>query len=222
MKYSMIIILSIGLLVGACDERKTNLSPQERLGTLRISFDDSYSFNDSTGNLAPAINYDVVNSTGMSDRGTFDVPAGSHLGDIHQLVLDQVEKGPLVVRYMVSRPFIIMGRKDDTSAARFSDSTSVYLLGNSSADVGPIDIWAYRLDQLVLHFNPTLDSVQADSIIGNLGAEKLSQRRSVFDNGLMYLISTQGLGLESDLRPVYAQIPGVESVNFSIIGHSFF
>ncbi len=222
MRYGILIVISLGVILMACDQRKTTLSPQERLGTLRVSFDDSYSFNDSTAGLSPAVNYDVVNDNGMSDRGVFNIPAGSHLGDLHQLVLSQVEKGPLVVRYMVSRPFIIMGRKDDTSDARFSDSASVYLLGNGSADVGPIDIWAYRLDQLVIHFNPAIDSVQADSIIGNLGAETLSRRISVFDNGLIYLISTQGLGLESDLRPMIAEIPGVESANFSIIGHSFF
>jgi hypothetical protein len=216
-----LLLLSFIFLIFACDERKTTLSPQELYGTIRIGFDDSFHLSDSTVDLEAAIDYDVDTPNGLFSRGSYEIPAGSMVGDIHQLTLDRVAAGSSMVHYAVSRPFILLGRKDDISRARFSDSMAVFLLPNGSIDLGPVDIWAFRLNHLIVHFDPNITMQRADSIIDSLGAGILERRRSIFDNGLIYQISTQDISQESDVKPMIEAIPGVTRVYFDIIGHAY-
>jgi hypothetical protein len=216
-----LMLLSFILLLSACDERKTTLSPQELYGTIRISFDDSFHLSDSTVDLAAAIDYNVASQNGLFNRGTYEIPASSMVGDIHRLTLDRVAAGSLMVHYTVTRPFILLGRKDDISRARFSDSVAVFLLPNGSIDVGTVDIWAFRLNRLIVHFDPDITMERADAIIDSLGAGILGIRRSIFDNGLIYQISTQSIGPESDIKPMVEAIQGVTRVYFDVIGHAY-
>jgi hypothetical protein len=223
MKSGYLILPFIILLLLSCgDNRSTNLPSTELYGSLSLNATDSFHLIDSTAFLAANVGYQITSNNGFQEQGAIEIPVDSRVGDTNKVVLDRVAAGALTIRYSVSRPFLIIGRKDDTSRARFSDSTSVDLLANGAIDLPPIDIWAYRLNQLVLYFDQNITAPQADSIIANLGARKLSQRRSYFDGALIYDISTQGLGAESNLKPIYETIPGIRSVYFSIIGHSYF
>jgi hypothetical protein len=222
MRISHLALPLFVLVLLACGNKGTSPPAQELYGSLNLSFVDSFHLNDSTTALASNVAYQITNDHGLLDRGTLEITPQSQVGDTDQIVLNRVAAGLLNIRYTVSRPFIIIGRKDDTSKARFSDTTSVDLLANGEINVTPVDIWAYRLDQLILYFDQNIEIPQAESIIASLGATVLSQRISAFDGSLIYGISTQGLGNESDLKQTYERIPGIRSVFFSIIGHSYF
>jgi hypothetical protein len=213
----------IFLVLMACgDERSTNIPSTELFGRLSLSAVDSFHLNDSTRTLTSNVGYLISSNNGFQKQGAIEIPSDSRVGDTNLVVLNRIAAGQITIRYSVSRPFIIIGRKDDTSKARFTDSTSANLLANGEIDIPPVDIWAYRLNQLVLYFDQNITIPQAESIIANTGATILSQGRSNFNGALIFGISTHGIGVESNLKPVYEAIPGIRSVYFSIIGHSYF
>jgi hypothetical protein len=222
MKKMAYLLISLLLLLSACDERKTSLSSQELYGTVRIDFNDSFHLGDSTSNLFAGVEYNVATSNGLFSHGIYEIPQESQVGDIHQLILNRVAAGSLLVDYSVSRPFILLGRKDDISRARFSDSTSVFLLPNGAEELGPVDIWAFRLNRLIIHFDPDISAAAADSIAANLGVLILNRKSSFFDGGLIYFVDTRNVGPEVEVKRIAENFRGVNSVVFDVIGHTYF
>jgi hypothetical protein len=220
------ILVSLGvaiLLASSCaDERPTRGPAELREGILKLYIVDSFHINDSTASFAAQVEYGYNHPSGFFSSGTFEIGALSSVGMVHELLFERTPAGEYAVHFAVSRPYVIIGRKDDTSDARFAETVTAFVPANYFGEAAEIDIWAYRLNRLVVYFDPNLTLIEADNIINESGAEILRRSRSLFDNALFYRISTEGAGTEIEVKDELGSAPGVRSVLFDIFGHSYF
>jgi hypothetical protein len=220
-KYILAFIL-VGFVAVSCDKRPTNTSPEESRGDLHLHFSDSFHISDSTYIPQANVDYHISHPGGYFENGIFAFPESSALGDTFTAILSSIPAGQYSVVIDVTRPFIILGRKDNTSDARFSDSLFVAVPANYFSDAPQIDIWAYRLNRLVVYFGQDITIPQADSIVSSLGGVVLTRAHSLFNNTLFYKIATDEIANEDQVKPIFEAQPGVNSVFFDNIGHSYF
>ena len=211
----------VGLLLACSSERESTSSSQFN-GIVKLYFTDSFHLNDSTANLASSIRYELRQEAGFINSGSFEIPVGSSMGTIHELNIDPMPAGDCEIDFAVERPFIILDRKDNTGDARFRESQLIEIPANYFVQANPVDIWAYRLNVLVVYFDQNISEIEADNIIDSVGAEALTRSRSMFDNAWFYRISTEAIGLESEIKDQVEGLPGVRAVYFDIFGHSYF
>jgi hypothetical protein len=217
------LVTALAAMLASCaDERPTGTPAELRQGELRLYFVDSFHINDSTTNLVGNVRYGLNHQYGFFNNGIFEIGSTSQVGQIHQLSLAEMPSGRYTIRYETERPFVILGRKDDTGEARFLDATSVTVIGNTYVEADPVEIWAYRLNRLVVYFETNILAPQADTIIEAAGAEILTRTPSIVDGGLFYRISTLPAGNELELKRELELVPGVRNVLFDIFGQSYF
>jgi hypothetical protein len=56
----------------------------------------------------------------------------------------------------------------------------------------------------------------------SIDAQVLRRRSSMLDGSLIYEISTAEIGLESDVKPIIENLPGIQAVFFDVFGHTYF
>jgi len=218
----IVAVAAICLTIACSQERPTAISAERFKGNLRISIVDSFHLNDSTSTLSGAVSYSISHESGYFNNGTQVIDSTSRIGMTYALILDSIPAGNYSASFTVSRPFIILDRKDDTGEARFMETKTIAVPKDSTVALTPVEIWAYRADRLVVYFEPNIGFPQADSIIQGAGARILRRSRSVLDDAPLYRISTEGAGTEIELKPVIERSPGVQAVFFDIFGHSYF
>ena len=222
MKIFFVILLSAILLVACSGNDETPTQPVEVTGGLKLRFVDSYHINDSTVSLVAAIEYrfDQVGQTPIDSF--FSFPDAGSLGDIFELEHHGLSIGGFNLIYTVSRPFIILGPKDNTGDARFIDTSFAVVEAGILKDAPQIEIWAYVTNHLIVYFDESIGYEQADNIIRGVGARILSRQQSIIDGGLFYRISTSVIGIESEIKPIIAAQAGVRNVYFEIFGQAYF
>lgn len=216
------IFIIAWLAVVSCSENKPSSPPPEVSGNLRLYFVDSFHIGDSTSALQAVVNYNLSSASGLTKNDSSIISSQSQVGQIVEDDLSQIPSGDYLIRYYVTRPFIILSRKDNTEQARFTDSATVTVPRNAAADAAPIDIWAYRLNRLIVYFDNNIAGPIADSLMQSVGVEVLGRFRSMFGSSLFYEVSTENAGPESELKPEIEALPGVNNVFFNIYGHSYF
>jgi len=224
-KRSLIIIaIAVISYVGSsCSrERLSNAAPDRFRGNLRISIVDSFHFGDSTASLAAAVGYSISHESGYYNKGIAIIDSTSPLGNSFNIELDSIPAGTYSAVFSANRPFVILGRKDDTGDARFIEIRTTAVPIDSTSVIPPIEIWAYRLNRLVVYFKPNVSYLQADTIIERSGAEVIMRSRSILSGAPFYLISTERTGTEVELRAIIERMSGVEATYFDIWGHSYF
>lgn len=215
-----IIVVWAALL--SCSRERSPNSPRIYESQVHLSFVDSFHINDSTAALAAVVRYHLVHEAGFITNGSYEISRESMIGDVHEKSLENIPGGNCGIRYSVERPFVILGRKDNTGDARFEDTTTISVPANYLISAPAVDIWAFRLNRLVVYFDSNISEPQADSIIGSLGAVVLERGRSYYDGALLYRISTEGIGPEIELKPHLESMPGIGNVFFDIYGQTYF
>ena len=222
MKRTAIPTIFVWAALLSCSPERNADSPRIYESQVRLSFVDSFHINDSTAALAAVVRYHLAQEAGFINNGSYEISTESMIGEVHEISLENIPAGICGIRYSVERPFVILGRKDNTGDARFDDSTTISVPANYFISAPPVDIWAFRLNRLVVYFDSNISESQADSMIGSLGGIVLDRGRSYYDGGLFYRISTEGIGPERDLKPLLESMPGIGNVFFDIYGQTYF
>ncbi|OGC93312.1 MAG: hypothetical protein A2W25_05350 [candidate division Zixibacteria bacterium RBG_16_53_22] len=223
MNRSIPAILTLSLMVFSCSqERPTGMSAERLKGNLKIFIVDSFHLNDSTASFKSAVDYSISHESGYFNNGTHVIDSLSTIGTSYELSLDSIPAGNYSATFSVERPFVILGRKDDTGRARFIEIKTIALPVGSTVALPAVEIWAYRINRLVVYFSPNITFAQADSIVRGAGAGVISRSRSLLENAPLYWISTVNAGTEAELKPVLENWPGVEAVYFELFGHSYY
>jgi hypothetical protein len=206
----------------SCSRERSADSARIYESQVRLYFVDSFHIDDSTAALAAVVRYHFVEEAGFITNGSYEISTESVIGEVHEVSLENIPSGNCGIRYSVERPFVILGRKDNTGDARFEDTTTISVPANYHISAPPVDIWAFRLNRLVIYFDSNISEPQADSIIGSLGAVVLERGRSYYNGALLYRISTEEIGPAQDVKPLLESMPGIGNVFFDIYGQTYF
>ncbi len=222
-RWAIFLTFIFALLAHSCSkERSTGPSADRFKGNLRVFVVDSFHLNDSTVSLGGPVNYSISHESGYFNDGTIEIDSTSTLGMSYELDLDSIPAGNYSATFVVSRPLVILDRKDDTGRARFTDIKTIAVPRDSTVALAPVEIWAYRANRLVIYFEPNIAFPQADSILRASGVTIIGRTRSVFNDAPLYRVSTEGVGTEVELKPNLEELPGVQAAYFDIFGHSYF
>jgi hypothetical protein len=220
---AIVFLIAITCLAISCSkERPTGLSAERFKGNLKITIVDSFHLNDSTSSFSSTVSYSISHESGYFNNGTLVIDSTSNLGMSYVLNLDSVPAGDYGASFTVSRPFVILDRKDDTGEARFSEIKTIAVPTNSTVALPPVEIWAYQPNRLVVYFEPNVEFAQADTILREAGARILRRSRSLLNDAPLYRISTADAGTEVEFKPIAENLPGVRAVYYDIFGHSYF
>jgi len=221
--FLVFVAVAMACLAFSCSkERSINVSAEKFKGNRRIIIVDSFHLNDSTASFSSVVDYSISHESGYFNNGTLEIDSMSSVGRSYELDLDSVPAGNYSATFRVDRPFVILGRKDDTGKARFIEIKTIALPVGSTVALPPVEIWAYRPNRLIIYFEPNITFSQADSIVMGAGAEVISRTRSFLDDAPLYMISIDGGVTEADLKPVIEDLPGVQAVYFDLLGHSYY
>jgi hypothetical protein len=218
-----LILLLMPILLMACSGKPTSNSIGSQVtGDLVLQVSDSYHLSDSTLNWTALVKYQIDGGPAPYDTGSIEIPSDGRLGSIYTASIDSVLAGGHIAVLSVGRPFVILGRKDNISAARFEDSMLVAIPQYSFIEAPLVDIWAFHPYHLVVYFKNNVDIPQADTVMRNFGVQILSRNQTFIDSTLFYFISTEQVGYETDLKPQIENTLCVRSVYFDVFGHSYF